>query len=49
MSCIIEKWTKGCNLPFLKKVDLEIVDNSRSIALIAIAAKFLNALLLNCI
>ena len=43
----IEKWTKGCILPFPKKGDLGIAKNYRGITLTAIAAKVYNALLLN--
>ena len=45
----IEKWTKGCILPFPKKGDLGITKNYRGITLTAIAAKVYNALLLSCI
>ena len=43
----IEKWTKGCILPFPKKGDLGIAKNYRGITLTAIAAKIYNTLLLN--
>ena len=43
----IDKWTKGCILPFLKKGDLGIAKNYRGITLTAIAAKICGALLLN--
>jgi len=43
----IDKWTKGCILPFPKKGDLGIAKNYRGITLTAIAAKIYNALLLN--
>ena len=42
----IEKWTKGCHLPFLNKGDLGISKNYKTITLTIIAAKFYNALLL---
>ena len=45
----IEKWTKGCILPFLQKGNLGITKDYRSIILTAIAAKVYNAQLLNCI
>ena len=35
----IEKWTKGCILPFSRKADLTIAKNYRGITLISIAAK----------
>ena len=44
-----DRWTKGCNLPFLKKGDLGIAKNYRGITLTSIAAKIYNALLNNCI
>ena len=44
---IIERWTKGCILPFPKKGDLEIAKNYQGITLASIAAKIFNALLLN--
>ena len=43
----IERWTKGCIHPFLKKGDFGIVKNYQGIALTSIAAKIYNALLLN--
>ena len=44
---IIERWTKSCILPFLKKGDLGITKNYRGITLNSIVAKVYNALLLN--
>ena len=44
---IIDIWTKGCILPFLKKGDLGIAKNYRGITLISIMAKIYNALLRN--
>ena len=43
----IEKWTKGCILPFPKKGDLGLAKNYRGITLTSIAAKIYNALLRN--
>ena len=43
----IERWTKGCILPFPKKGDLGLVKNYRGITLTSIAAKIYNALLRN--
>ena len=43
----IERWTKGCILPFPKKGDLGLAKNYRGITLTSIAAKFFNALLRN--
>lgn len=43
----IEKWTKGCILPFPKKGDLGVTKNYRGITLTAIAAKIYNAMLHN--
>ena len=40
----IDRWTKGCILPFSKKGDLGIAKNYRSITLTSIAAKIYNAL-----
>ena len=45
----IERWTKGCILPFPKKADFGITKNYRVIILTSIATKIYNALLLNCI
>ena len=45
----IDRWTKGCILPFPKKGDLGIAKNYRGITLTSIAAKIDNALLCNCI
>ena len=43
----IDKWTKGCILPFPKKGDLGLAKNYRGITLTSIAAKIYNALLRN--
>ena len=43
----IDRWTKGCILPFRKKSDLGLAKNYRSITLTSIAAKIYNALLRN--
>ena len=43
----IEKWTKGCLLPFPKKGNLGVTTNYRGITLTSIAAKIYNLLLLN--
>ena len=43
----IERWTKGCILPFPKKGDLGLAKNYRGITLTYIAAKIYNALLRN--
>ena len=43
----IDKWMKGCILPFPKKGDLGLVKNYRGITLTSIAAKIYNALLRN--
>ena len=43
----IERWMKGCILPFPKKGDLGLAKNYRSITLTSIAAKIYNALLRN--
>ena len=45
----IERWTKGCILPFPKKGDLGLAKNYRGITLTSIAAKIYNALLRNSI
>ena len=45
----IDRWMKGCILPFLKKGDLRLAKNYRGITLTSIAAKIYNALLRNCI
>ena len=45
----IDRWTKGCILPFLKKGDLGLAKNYRGITLTSIAAKIYNALQQNCI
>ena len=41
----IDRWMKGCILPFLKKGDLRLAKNYRGITLTSIAAKIYNALL----
>ena len=43
----IDRWTKGCILPFPKKGDLGLAKNYRGITLTFIAAKIYNALLRN--
>ena len=43
----IDRWTKGCILPFPKKGDLGITKNYRGITPIFIAANVYNTLLLN--
>ena len=43
----IDRWTKGCILPFPKKGDLGIAKNYIGITLISIADKIYNALLRN--
>ena len=43
----IERWTKGCILPFLKKGDLGLAKNYQGITLTSIAAKIYTALLHN--
>ena len=43
----IDRWTKGCMLPFPKKGDLGIVKNYRGITLTSIETKIYNALLRN--
>ena len=43
----IERWMKGCFLPFPKKGDLGLAKNYRGITLTSIAAKIYNALLRN--
>ena len=45
----IDRWTKGCILPFPKKGDLGLAKNYRGITLTSIVAKIYNALLSNCI
>ena len=45
----IDRWTKGCILPFPKKGYLGITKNHRVITLTSIVAKIYNALLRNCI
>ena len=44
----IDRWMKGCILPFPKKGDLGLAKNYRGITLTSIAAKIYNALLRNC-
>ena len=46
---LIDRWMKGCILPFPKKGDLRLAKNYRGITLTSIAAKIYNALLRNCI
>ncbi len=41
----IDRWMKGCILPFPKKGDLGLAKNYRGITLTSIAAKIYNALL----
>ena len=43
----IDRWMKGCILPFPKKGDLGLAKNYRSITLTSIVAKIYNALLWN--
>ena len=43
----IERWMKGCSLPFLKKGDLGLTKTYRGITLTSITAKIYNALLRN--
>ena len=43
----IDRWTKGCILPFFKKGDLELAKNYQGITHTSIAAKIYNALLCN--
>ena len=43
----IDRWMKGCILPFPKKGDLRFAKNYRGITLTSIAAKIYNALLRN--
>ena len=43
----IDRWMKGCILPFPKKGDLRLAKNYRGITLTSIAAKIYNALLQN--
>ena len=45
----IEKWTKGCILPFLNKGHLGITKNYRGLPFTVIVAKIINTFLLNCI
>ena len=45
----IDRWMKGCILPFPKKDDLGLAKNYRGITLTSIAAKIYNAQLQNCI
>ena len=45
----VDRWKKGCILPFPKKGDLGLAKNYRGITLTSIAAKLYNALLRNCI
>ena len=43
----IDRWTKGCILPFPKKDDIKIAKNYRGITLTSLATKINNALLRN--
>ena len=43
----IDRWMKGCILPFPKKGDLGLAKNYRGITLTSIAAKIYNAILRN--
>ena len=45
----IDRWMKGCILPFLKKGDLRLAKSYRGITLTSTAAKIYNALPRNCI
>ena len=45
----IDRWMKGCILPFPKKGGFGLAKNYRGITLTSIAAKIYNALLRNCI
>ena len=45
----IDRWMKGCILPFPKKGDLGLAKNYRGITFTSIAVKIYNALLRNCI
>ena len=45
----IDRWMKGCILPFSKRGDLGLTKNYRGITLTYIVAKIYNALLRNCI
>ena len=45
----IDRWMKGCILPFPKKGDLGLAKNYQGITFTSIAAKTYNALLRNCI
>ena len=44
---LIDRWTKGCNLPFPKRGDFGLAKNYRGITVASIAAKIYNALLRN--
>ena len=44
---LIDRWMKGCILPFPKKGDLGLAKNYRGITVTSIAAKIYNALLLS--
>ena len=46
---LIDRWMKGCILPFPKKGDLGLAKNYRGMTLTSIAAKIYNALIRNCI
>ena len=43
----MEKWTKGCIIPFYKKTSLEIIKKYRGITLTVIVAKVYYVLILN--
>ena len=43
----IDRWTKGCILPFPKKGDLRITKNYQDITLTSIVTKIYNALRAN--
>ena len=44
---VIERWIKGCILPFPKKVNLSITKKYRGITQTSIAAKIFNLMILN--
>ena len=46
---LIDRWMKGCILPFPKKGDLGLAKNYQGITVTSIAAKIYNSLLCNCI
>ena len=45
----MDRWMKGCTLPFPNKGDLELAKNNWDITITSITAKIYNALLRNCI